>query len=95
MLESTIEKAFVKGIREAGGWAVKFTSPGSAGVPDRLVLMPGGRVIFVELKTDTGRVTPLQQQTHNRMRNLGMDVRVLYGMKAVRLFVDEVAADAL
>lgn len=89
MLESTIEKALVRGIREAGGWAIKLTSPGNSGVPDRLVLMPGGRVIFVELKTDTGRLSTLQEFVHGRLRRLGMDVRVLYGMQAVRQFADE------
>lgn len=89
MLESAIEKALVKGIRDAGGWAIKLTSPGNSGVPDRLVLMPGGKVIFVEMKTDTGRLSPLQENTRRRLMNLGMDIRVLYGMQAVRQFADE------
>jgi len=95
VLESAVERKLVDGIRKAGGWAIKLVSPGNSGVPDRLVLMPGGRVIFVELKTDTGRVSPLQQQVHDRLRGMGMDVRVLYGIVAVREFLREVETDAL
>ena len=84
MLESRIEKALVDGVRKMGGWAIKLVSPGNAGVPDRLVLLPGGRVVFVELKTETGRLSPLQKQVHDRLRSLGMDVRTLYGMDQVK-----------
>jgi len=95
MLESRIERALVRGIKRAGGWAIKLVSPGNAGVPDRLVLLPGGLVIFVELKQDTGRLSPLQQEMHTRLRELGMQVRTLYGMDQVHQFVEEVGADAI
>ena len=94
MLESRIERALVNGVRKAGGWALKLTSPGNAGVPDRLVLVPGGQIIFVELKTDIGRLSPLQIQTHIRLQKLGMDVRTLYGMDQVKMLVEEVMHDA-
>lgn len=90
MLESRIERALVRGIKRAGGWAIKLVSPGNAGVPDRLVLLPGGLVIFVELKQDTGRLSPLQKEMHTRLRELGMLVRTLYGMDQVHQFVEEV-----
>ena len=48
MRESTIEKHLVKVVRESGGLAIKLVSPGWAGAPDRLILMPGGRLTFVE-----------------------------------------------
>lgn len=89
MLESRIERALVRGIKRAGGWAIKLVSPGNAGVPDRLVLLPGGLVIFVELKQDTGRLSPLQKEMHTRLRELGMLVRTLYGMDQVHQFVEE------
>lgn len=94
MLESRVEQALTEGIRKEGGWAIKLVSPGNAGVPDRIVLLPGGKVIFVELKTDTGKLTILQRTVHNRLRRLGMDVRVLYGIQAVRAFLREVSIDA-
>lgn len=73
---------------------MKLVSPSNDGVPDRLVLLPGGRVIFVELKTDTGRLSTLQEFVHGRLRRLGMDVQVLYGRDEVLAFVKEVENDA-
>lgn len=95
MLESRVERILTKGIRDAGGWAIKLVSPGNAGVPDRLVLLPGGQVIFVELKQDKGRLSPLQAVMQDRMRALGMDVRTLYGADQVRLFVEGVLSDEI
>ena len=46
MLESVIERKFVMEVKKRGGWAVKFVSPGLDGVPDRLVLFPGGKAAF-------------------------------------------------
>ena len=92
MLESAIERRLVRGIKAAGGMAYKFVSPGHAGVPDRLGLMPGGRLFFVELKQARGVLTPLQIETHNRLRALGFDVRTLYGKDYVEGFLREVGA---
>lgn len=50
-----------------------------AGIPDDLVLMPGGRVYLVELKTETGRVSPIQELWHKHASELGTEVVVLYG----------------
>lgn len=88
--ESRVERRLVDGCRKAGAQAWKFTSPGRAGVPDRIVLLPGGRIIFVELKTTKGTVTKLQQQTHNLLRGYGFDVRVLHGPDEVGSFLEEV-----
>jgi hypothetical protein len=95
LLESRIEALLVRKIKQAGGWALKLVSPGNAGVPDRLVLLPGGRIFFVELKTETGRLSPLQEFVHGRLRRLGMDVRVLYGRDEVLAFVKEVEEDGV
>ena len=96
MLESRIEQSLVRGVRKAGGWALKLVSPGHAGVPDRLVLLPGGRVLFVELKQDTGVLSPLQIETHKRLRRLGMKVYTLYGREDVKEFLrKEVMPDAV
>ena len=90
MLESSLEKRLVKGLSDAGALAMKFTSPGRAGVPDRIVLLPGGRVIFVELKTEKGHLTELQISTHNTLRSFGFDVRTLYGKQYVEGFIHEI-----
>lgn len=64
MLERDIEKKFVAKVKRMGGEAVKFTSPASRGWPDRLVVLPGGRVTFVELKTAARARTNTTSRTH-------------------------------
>ncbi|AGQ28725.1 PDDEXK family nuclease [Serratia liquefaciens] len=75
--ESTIERHLVAKVKAAGGTAYKFTSPGRRGVPDRLVLLPGGRAVFVECKAPGEQPRPDQVREHNRLRTLGFDVVVL------------------
>ena len=93
MREKIVERILVQGIRKAGGVAYKFVSPGNDGMPDRLVVMPGGRVCFVELKQDTGKLSGLQKIQISRMRRLGCNVCVLYGAEDVRNFLREVRDD--
>lgn len=90
MKESEVEKKLVRGVRLAGGSAYKFVSPGNAGVPDRIVLMPNGRIWFVELKADGGSLRPLQRAQISRLTKLGFDVRVLKGTDEVEEFLKEV-----
>ena len=90
MKESSIERKLVTAVKKAGGLAMKFVSPGNAGVPDRIVMLPCGRIIFVELKTETGKPTKLQVAMHRKLRDLGMDVRVLYGQNDVGVFIREI-----
>jgi VRR-NUC domain len=77
MLERRIEAAMVKAARDVGGMALKWTSPGMTGVPDRIVFMPNGRIIFVELKAPGKKPTPLQLKVQQQIRDLGFDVRVI------------------
>ena len=86
MLESEIEKRLVKLVREAGGRAYKFVSPGNVGVPDRIVILPGGRIWFVELKTETGRISPAQERQLETLKGLGANVFVLRGVDGLRMF---------
>lgn len=74
MREREIEKYLVKRVKELGGKAFKFVSPGNDGVPDRLVCLPGGRVLFVELKSPGKKPTPLQLKQMEFIRSLGFDV---------------------
>jgi len=90
MLEKEIEKKLVAGIRKQGGIAFKWVSPGNSGVPDRIICLPGGRVIFTELKTETGRTSPVQDVQIGKLRRLGMDVRVLHGIEEVKQFLEEI-----
>ena len=57
MRESDIERRLVQGVKKLGGRAYKFVSPGNVGVPDRLVVLPGGIVLFVEVKAPDGRLS--------------------------------------
>lgn len=87
MNESYIEKKLKNGVERRGGVCLKLTSPGRSGMPDRLLLLPGGIAIFVELKTDTGKVSPLQRYWLNKFRDLGFQAEVLYGIDAVEGFL--------
>lgn len=90
MRESAVEKRLTEMLRQRGALCLKFSSPGNPGVPDRIVLLPGGRVVFVELKAEGGRVGVLQARQIARLRELGADVRVLEGVGQVQGFVAEV-----
>ena len=83
MKESEIESILVSEIRKAGGRSYKWVSPGNSGVPDRIVFLPGGKVIFVELKTDSGKVGAQQKIQINRIQSLGQDVRVVRGIRGL------------
>ena len=86
MRERDIETVLVSEVRKHGGRAYKFVSPGNDGVPDRLVVMPGGVVIFVELKSDTGRLSPQQKVQLKRLEEMGQDVRVVKGPDGLQMF---------
>jgi len=74
LLESELESRFVREVKRIGGRAPKWTSPGTRGVPDRIVLLPGGRTIYVELKAPGKPLKPLQKWWAKILR--GMDHRV-------------------
>ena len=76
MKESAIERHLVERIRRIGGECFKFMSPGRVGMPDRLVVLPGGEVFWVELKAWLGKLSPEQIRMHFRLRELGQDVQV-------------------
>ena len=73
----------VRGVKRLGGRAYKFVSPGNVGVPDRMIVLPGGRIIFVELKTDQGTLSPMQRHQIRQLQQLGATVWVVRGMQGV------------
>ena len=77
MLEKQIERKLVNAVKAAGGICPKFVSPGLDGMPDRLVLLPGGRIAFVEVKAPGKEPRPLQLHCHDRIRELGFPVYVI------------------
>lgn len=74
MLEKDIERKLKKRVEELGCLCLKFESPGFTGVPDRLILMPGGEVIFVELKAPGQKERPRQEYVHKLLRRMGFMV---------------------
>lgn len=77
-LERDIERALVGMVKSHGGMAMKWVCPGWSGVPDRIVLLPGGKIIFVELKRPKGgEVRKLQEWWHTKLRSLGFTVWVI------------------
>ena len=71
MREKTIEGKLVKAVKIMGGLAPKFVSPGLDGVPDRLVLLPGGKIAFIELKAPGNELRPLQVRRKRQLESLG------------------------
>lgn len=74
-------------VEQLGGLCWKFTSPGTVGVPDRIVLHEG-RVYFVELKTERGRRSKVQKYIHKKMREQKIDVYMIWSKKDVDSFVE-------
>ena len=90
MREKTIETALVKEVKKRGGICPKFTSPGNNGVPDRLVLLPGGHVGFVEVKAPGEKPRPLQVHRHKQLRGLGLKTFVLDEAEQIGGILDEI-----
>ena len=91
MLERDIEKALVKKVKSLGGMAEKFTSPAKRSVPDRLVSLPGGRIIFVELKAPGKVPTENQKRDHEKRRALGCDVRIIDTLGEIDAFPKDIS----
>jgi hypothetical protein len=85
-LEKDVEASLVRRVKALGGLCEKFTSPGRRSVPDRIITMPGGQIIFVELKAPNKKPTDAQLKDHERRRALGCDVRVIDNKEDARAF---------
>ena len=88
--EKRIEQQFIKAVKAKGGIAPKFVSPGLNGVPDRIVLLPGGKIGFVEVKAPGEKPRPLQLARHNRLRQLGFKVYILDRTDQIGVILDEI-----
>lgn len=75
--EKQIEKYLIQAVKSKGGIAMKFISPGISGVPDRLVLLPGGKMCFAETKRPGGKPRKLQCAVHKILNQLGFRVFVI------------------
>lgn len=93
MRERDIEAYLRDRVKKAGGIAYKFESPGNAGVPDRLILLPGGRMVFAELKAPGKKPTALQKMQHRKIDQLGFTVFILDSKKEVDAFMEYVVGE--
>lgn len=87
--ERMIEQRLVTAVKGRGGIAPKFMSPGFAGMPDRLVLLPGGVFAFAELKAPGMKPRPLQVARHEMLRQMGFKVYVIDGVEQIGGMIDE------
>jgi len=90
MREKYIEQKLIKAVKVAGGLALKFMSPGYNGVPDRLILLPGGIVAFAEIKASGSKPRPLQERRHEMLRQLGFKVYVIDDESQIGGMLDEI-----
>lgn len=92
MRENAIERRLVTEAVRRGGFAPKFVSPGLDGVPDRLLLFPGGRLAFAEVKAPGKKLRPLQRRRIEQLTALGFQVFVLDRKEQIGEILDEVQA---
>ena len=94
-MEKDIERRFVEEAARHGMAALKFTSPGMAGMPDRMVLMPGGRVVFVEMKAPGEKPRPLQLRRHDFLRSYGFRVFTVDAKDGARRLADDLSREGI
>ena len=90
MREKIIEQKLVREVKQRGGIAPKFVSPGYDGMPDRLVILPKGRIAFVEVKAPGEEPRPLQASRHKLLKRLGVRVYVLDDPADIGGILDEI-----
>lgn len=90
MREKIIEQHLVKAVKNSGGIAPKLVCPGFDGMPDRLVLLTGGKIGFVEVKAPGKEPRPLQVARHGLLRRLGFKVYVLDAPEQIGGILDEI-----
>lgn len=90
MREREIEQKFTRAVKKRGGLALKFVSPGFDGMPDRLALLPDGKMGFVEVKAPGKVPRPLQAQRHRLLRELGFRVYILDDQRQIGGIIDDI-----
>lgn len=87
MREKRVEQEFTRQVKSLGGWAVKIL-PSVSGLPDRMAILPGGRVLFVELKAPKKTAAPHQTVVHRKLATLGSPVVVLKTIEEVQAWAE-------
>lgn len=92
MREKDIEHKLVTAVKRCGGVAVKFISPGFDGMPDRIVLLRGGKLGFVEVKASGKHPRPLQKARHRMLQKLGFKVYVIDSTEQIEGVINDIRA---
>jgi len=87
--EADIENWLNNQMRKIGGLSRKWVSPGNPGVPDRIYILPGGKIYFVELKTETGKFSKLQKWQLAELKRMGCRIRKVKGMEQAKELIEE------
>ena len=90
--ERDVEQRLFRAVKRLGLACLKFSPDHKAGMPDRLILLPAGRVVWVELKTDNGRLSERQRLRHAELMRAGHEVAVIYTPEEVDRFADGLKA---
>ena len=90
MREKSIEQKLIRAVKSCDGICPKLVSPGMSGMPDRVVMLPGGRIGFVEVKAPGKEPRPLQVKRHRELRELGIKVFVLDDPGQIGRIIDEI-----
>lgn len=90
MFERDIEKTLYESVKKKNGLCLKFTSPSMTGVPDRLILLPGGKIGFVEVKRPGQKPRPIQEKRIRQFRYLGFKVYVLDKKKEINGIIKDI-----
>ena len=90
MTEKDVEQSLVKTVKMEGGLALKFVSPGVNGVPDRLILLPHGKIAFAELKAPGKKMRPLQIKRKRQLEQLGFSVYCIDGKEQIGGIIHEI-----
>ena len=93
MREKVIEQKLVRAVKAAGGICPKLFSPGMDGMPDRMVILPGGHIGFVEVKAPGEKPGRLQISRHKLLRRLGCRVFVLDDISGIERILREMGGD--
>lgn len=92
MREREVEKALTKEVKKRGGLALKFISPGMSGVPDRLIMIKGGKLAFIELKAPGKKMRPLQIKRKRQLEELGFKVYCIDDKNQIGEILDEICS---
>ena len=90
MRERTVEQHLVAGLKKIGVPCVKFLPDLLKGMPDRMILLPEGKVIWCELKTKGGSLEPIQTVRHRELRKAGQQVEIVWSIEEADRLIEKI-----